>query len=248
MKLNTIVRFLNKELGVSKIDGARNGLQVKGSEDVQKIVFSVDASMELFEKAKAKKCNLVIVHHGLFWKGIKDSFNLRKKAIAFLKRNGISLYASHHPIDSNITYGNNSELARIIKAKNLKKFGLSHGLVWGWQGIIKPISLNKAVSVYNKALKTKFQIFNFGKSKIKSIAFCSGGGTFWMDEAKKKKIDLIVTGEMKHMLYHKAKELKLNIIAGGHYKTEMVGVKALMELLKEKFKIKTEFIDVPTGL
>ena len=69
MKLNTIIKFLNKELKVSKIkDSSKNGLQVKGKNEVTKIAFGVDACMELFEKAKTNKCDLVIVHHGILWK------------------------------------------------------------------------------------------------------------------------------------------------------------------------------------
>ena len=62
------IRFLNKELGLEKKDASRNGLQIRGRDEVRKIAFGVDACMELFEKAKQKRCEMVVVHHGLLWK------------------------------------------------------------------------------------------------------------------------------------------------------------------------------------
>lgn len=248
MKLNTIVRFLNKELNVRKIpDISRNGLQVRGKADVKRIAFGVDACMELFEKAKAKNCDLVVVHHGLLWKPRKREEVLTKR-INYLKKNKMSLYGVHAPLDNNINYGHNVNLAELIGAKNLKKFGYFDKVYWGYSGTIKPISLRSVVSKLDRKLKTKSIVLGFGKKMIRKVGFGSGSCGFAIEEAKKKKLDLFITGEIKHGNYHIAKELKMNIIAAGHYATETSSVKALMPLLKQKFNIETIFIDIPTGL
>jgi len=67
-------------------------------------------------------------------------------------------------------------------------------------------------------------------------------------EAVSKDFDCIVTGEAGHSSYHIAKEGNLNVIAAGHYATETLGVKALMNILKEKFGVEVKFIDAPSGL
>lgn len=94
--LNQLTRFLNKELAIKSIkDDSRNGLQVKGKKNVNRIALGVDACLELFQKAKNKKSDMIIVHHGLFWKGKRDVMDIRKNRVDLLKKNKISLYACH---------------------------------------------------------------------------------------------------------------------------------------------------------
>jgi putative NIF3 family GTP cyclohydrolase 1 type 2 len=45
-----------------------------------------------------------------------------------------------------------------------------------------------------------------------------------------------------------ADELGMNLLLGGHYATEVFGVKALAAHLSKRFKIPWAFIDCPTGL
>jgi dinuclear metal center YbgI/SA1388 family protein len=248
VKLNAIIRFLNKELNVSNIkDSSKNGLQVRCRSEVKRIAFGVDACMELFEKAKKEKCELVVVHHGLLWKGKKTDAILRKR-ITYLKKNKISLYAAHAPLDNNKVYGNNAELAKIVGAKNLKQFGYEDDIYWGYWGIIRPTTIPAITNKYNRALRTKGRMLNFGKTNIRKVGFGSGGCGFAIEEAKKKNLDLFVVGEIKHSIYHEIRESGLNVLVLGHYRTETLGVKALMPILKQKFNIGTIFIDIPTGM
>jgi putative NIF3 family GTP cyclohydrolase 1 type 2 len=61
-------------------------------------------------------------------------------------------------------------------------------------------------------------------------------------------VDLYVTGEIGHSVYHPAMEGRLNLIAGGHYSTEVWGVRKLMAECAAGLNIDVEFIDIPTGL
>ncbi len=63
-------------------------------------------------------------------------------------------------------------------------------------------------------------------------------------EAGQKEIDVFVSGEPKLMAYHLAQEYQVNAIFAGHYATEVFGVKALSDLLAEKFEVKTNFVDM----
>ena len=250
-KREEIIKFLNKELNIKKIkDSSRNGLQVKGRNDIKKIAFSVDACMETFEKAKKQGCNLIIVHHGILWKGDRVPKDILNKRINYLKKNKISLYAAHLPLDLHNKYGNNIELARILNLKNIKKFGDYHGVDIGYKGKFeKPIRSDDIKKILDKKLKTKsFIIPSKNNKNIKTIGIISGGGDSELPQAIEKKLDCFLTGEPLHFTYHYAKEAGMNLIFAGHYATETVGVKALMPILKEKFGVKTIFIDIPTGL
>jgi len=248
VNLNTVVRFLNKELKIRKIkDSSRNGLQTRGRDDIKRIAFGVDACMELFVKAKKERCDIIIVHHGLLWKGMKRT-ELLDRRIDFLRKNKISLYAAHLPLDLHNKYGNNIEICGILKLKNIKKFGNYHGINIGYSGDTqKEIEFYDLINLINKEFKVRSKNLNFGKNIIKRIGVVSGGGADAIPEAS-KKADCLLTGEIKHSNYHTAKELKTNVISAGHYATETFGVKALMPALKQKFNIETIFIDIPTKL
>ena len=203
--------------------------------------------MSTFEKAKKANIDLLIVHHGIKWKPQKYR-KLARQRIAYLEKNNIALYACHLPLDSHSNYGNNIELARLLNLKEIKKFGAYHGAKIGYEGVYsKPLHISTVANILNSSLNTKSDVYTFGKRSIKSVGIVSGGGSDAIEDAVKENLDLFVVGEMSLGAYNRAKDYKLSIIVAGHYATETVGVKALMPLIKEKFKTRTVFIDNPTG-
>jgi dinuclear metal center YbgI/SA1388 family protein len=248
-RLLEITRFLDKELKIKKIkDSSQNGLQIRCKNDVFRVGFAVDSCLSTFELAKKEKVDLLIVHHGVKWKPqkYKPAAKLRED---FLRKNKISLYASHLPLDANAKYGNNIELCRILKLINLKPYAPYHGRNIGFRGEFKHnASLNQISEILNKVLNTKCKIYDFGKNSVKSIGVVSGGGSESIEETLKLKLDCFLLGEIDMGAYHRAKDYKLSMILAGHYATETLGVKALMPLISKIFKVKTVFIDNPTGI
>lgn len=244
-KLNLIVKFLNKELKIRSIkDDSKNGLQVKASTEVKKVGLAVDACMEVFEKAKKLDCNLIVIHHGIFWKSHKEAESMIKEKIKFLKKNKISVYAAHLPLDKNRIYGNNVGLLKMLNMKPKELFAEV-----GYIGYLKkPRDIDSISNELGKKLKTKCKVWKFGKTKIKKIGVVSGSGRGDIPEAVRKHVDLFITGEVSHGSYHRAKDARLSIIIGGHYKTEINGVMSLGKLLERKFKIKTAFLSSQTGM
>jgi len=91
-------------------------------------------------------------------------------------------------------------------------------------------------------------VYSFGKEENVTCAIVSGGAANEARQAIDEGIDLYITGEMSHSVYHECLEGKLNMIAGGHYSTEVWGARAVMRHCDGELHIDTEFIDVPTGL
>jgi dinuclear metal center YbgI/SA1388 family protein len=252
-KLKDIVVFLNDHLGNKKIkDLSRNGLQVKGKPEITKIAFTENASLDTFQAALKEKADLIVVHHGLLWKEKYKNpalDKIKQKRIKFLTKNHLSLYASHLPLDKHKIAGNNAQLLKLLGIQIKKEFGEYHGQNISWCGNFKkPVLAKELVKKIEAKLSTKCVAFLFGPKKIKSIAVCSGGGGFpTLAEAINKKFDLYLTGESfdcKTLI----KDAGFNAVFAGHYATEIVGVKALKELIGKKFKVETIFIDDPTGL
>lgn len=251
VKLREIVEFLDDYLKINEIkDDSWNGLQVEGKDEVKKIVFAVDAGMNTFKKAVEEKADLVVVHHGHFWKEANPSVtNWGKERIDLLRKNDISLYACHLPLDRHGEVGNNAQLLKLISAEIKEEFYQHEGKNVGWTGEFKQaVSIKDVEKKLNSELKTKCTILPFGKKEIKTIAVCSGGGGYQaFFEALNKRVDLYLTGDSIEA-YHSAKDAKLNVIFAGHHATETMGVKALSRVIKEKFGVETVFMDLPTGL
>jgi len=243
-KLKPIVDFLNKELRIKSIkDSSRNGLQVKCKSEINKIGFAVDASLSTFEKAKRENVDLLIVHHGIKWKPQKYP-EITAKRMNFLKKNKISFYACHLPLDAHAKYGNNIMLCKVLDLLNVKKFGKYHGTAIGFSGEFnRELNIYEVAEILNIRLNTNCKIFNFGKQKIKSIGIVSGGGADAIEDAVKEKKDCFLTGEIGLGAYNRAKDFGLSMIVAGHYATETLGVKALMPVLSKRFKINTVFIE-----
>lgn len=251
MKLNKIVDFLDSYLQIDAIeDSCWNGLQFEGKEKVQKVVFAVDAAVETFERAVRESADLIIVHHGHFWKNQNPSVSgWAKKRLDILNENNISLYACHLPLDRHKESGNNAQIIKLIGAKISDEFMFSAGKNIGWIG---KFTNSKDISIIEKSLADKLNaectVLAFGPKRIKKVAVCSGGagyGGFY--EALEAKADLLITGDAVEV-YYTAKDAGLNIIFAGHHSTETIGLKALLKVVSKKFHIETAFIDLPTGL
>jgi dinuclear metal center YbgI/SA1388 family protein len=240
-----ISEFLNHELEVHQIDdSSSNGLQMENRNEIKKIGFAVDACQESFEKAVSTGCQMLIVHHGIIWDGIKYIKGSVYRNVKYLIENNLALYGVHLPLDKHSKYGNNAEIARLVKLQDLGPFGFYNGTPIGCIGKTNESLDNIKKIMVNNGMKTVS--LDFGPWQIKKVAISSGGSSKELFQAINAKADLYITGEPLHFTHHVAKENNINVIFGGHYETETWGVKALMPLLKEKFNVEVEFLDIPT--
>lgn len=249
MDLSKITSFLDEYLEIEKFnDTSNNGLQVEGEKEIEKIAFAVDACLETFERAAKIDANLIVAHHGLIWGGIDYIRGILFRRLKFLIEKGISLYAAHLPLDVHKEVGNNAMLLKMLDLEPKESFGEYKGVKIGWIGEFdEPKLLDEIVNTVETKLNVKANVLEFGDKKIKRVAAVSGKGAFSLNEAIENGLDLLITGEAEHEAYHIAKEGKINVIFAGHYATETLGVKALMDVIKQKFDVDVEFIDIPTG-
>ena len=247
MQRDRIIDSISGYLDAGNIkDASQNGLQVEGRAEVKKIAFGVSASLELFRRAAASGADMVIVHHGLLWGRslpLKGPFG---KKIKFLLDNGITLAAWHLPLDKHRTVGNNAQILKFLGAGNLKPFGTYDGETIGFKGAFRrPRTLAEVIKTLQNNISADILSFNFGTKKIKTLGVISGGGQRMFDQSIADGLDLYITGEVSEFVQETAREHGSNFISAGHYNTEKPGVWALEKLVRSRFKVKTEFIDVP---
>ena len=250
---NDIVRFLDRilELDQWPDDPSNNGLQFEGDAEVEKAVFAVDASAELFCKAADLDAGFLFVHHGISWgSGIRRIDGILAERIKLLAANGISLYAAHLPLDANPRFGHNARLSDMIGLTERRTFGSYHGRQIGFQGILpESKTVSELAQILDKALPSSgpFGFVGDPEQAVKSVGIISGGGA-WPDLFEEDHVDCLISGEATHEVFHPAKESGTTILTLGHYRSETPGVFAVMDLVKSKFGIETAFVDIPTGM
>jgi len=96
---------------------------VVGAGEVSKIACGVSSSRELFERAGEGGAQLVLVHHGLFWRNepLLVDRRLRGRLEALFAAN-LTLIAYHLALDAHAEVGNNALLAGLLGATREGEF------------------------------------------------------------------------------------------------------------------------------
>lgn len=247
VRLEEIVRFLDEELDIFSIeDESKNGLQIWAPGGVGRVALAVDASMEAFKRAWKEKCQMIVVHHGLIWSGVKSVRGVMYDRLKFLLDREIALYAAHLPLDKHPEFGNNVGLCRLLGLSSLKEFGSYHGTMVGLEGVLpKRMPVQFIADLLKKKLSANPLTFSFGEEMVLRVGVVSGSGSAALSEAIDRGLDCFVTGEMNYASYHEIADAGINVIFAGHYATETLGLRALESILRRKFQIGTVFIDIP---
>ncbi len=251
MKLKDLASLLDNKLEISNfspVDSSLNGVQVGDlNRDIKKIALMVDASMEGFIQAQKHNVDLILTHHGLFWGKPLAITGQHFNRIKFLIENSIALYSVHLPLDAHMELGNNIGLADLLELNCIEEFGRYKGISIGVKGKLKE---PKTVDEIKKDLIGENEpayIIPGGKNLVNTVAIVSGGSPYSVLEAIDQDIDLFITGDRSHEVYHTCLEEGINMICAGHYATEIHGVQRVGKWISENSDIETLFIDLPSG-
>lgn len=247
MKRSDLVAYLDDLLSIKTIaDYGPQGLQIEGREEVAKIAVGVDAAHATIDGALAAGADMLIVHHGIFWgppKRIAGAFGFKVRR--FIEAD-LNLYAAHLSLDAHPTLGNNAELCRLLGLTPVGGYfnyqGTDIGII---AELAQPISFKTLVTRFTDALRPPLSIDDSGAANVQRIAVCSGDAARSLEEAQSLGCDTLVTGERDYTMAHAPEELGMNVIYGGHYATETLGVQALARHLNEEFGLPWVFVDVP---
>ena len=194
--------------------------------------------------------SLLIVHHGLFWGSPLPIVSSHRQLVQKALDGGLSLYASHLPLDAHPVLGNNFQLGKHLGFENLSQAFEYKGQLLGClienKNAVSLKDIEKDLSTLDGAGQHK--TLAFGLKTPEKILVVTGSAADSLYEAQALGFDTLITGEPKQFAFHYCKERNLNAVFAGHYATETLGVKALGNLLKQEEGIETEFLDIPTGI
>jgi dinuclear metal center YbgI/SA1388 family protein len=222
-----------------------NGLQVPGTDEVTHVLTGVSATLELHERAVALGAQLVLVHHGLFWNfhptGLTPLLAARLRP---LFKHDVNLAGYHLPLDAHPELGNNAILARELGCVDVEPFGSYKGTFIGRRGRfaapLTPSELRERVHVVTKRPPL---LLGAGPERIGSIGIVSGSAADTLNEAVALGLDAFLTGEPREHITAEAAEHRVHFVAAGHHATETFGVRALGELLADRFAVEHTFFD-----
>lgn len=236
-----IVRHANELLEIDKWpEFAPQGLQVVGAAEVRRIACGVSCSRELFERAVEAGAELVLVHHGLFWRNEPLVVDARLRGrLEALFRGDASLVAYHLALDAHPELGNNARLAAMLGVAVDAQFaGLGVG------GALEGCSVDELAARVAETTGRAPLVLRGGEAEVRRVAIVTGGGGYELIRAAHEGYDALVTGEPEEPSLATARELGVHLVAAGHHATERLGVQALAAHLAERFGVAWDFFDV----
>jgi dinuclear metal center YbgI/SA1388 family protein len=223
-------------------DYCPNGVQVEGRAEVRRIAAGVSASQHVLDAAIAWGADAILVHHGYFWRNEDATLaGIKKRRIAQLLINDVSLLAYHLPLDAHPELGNNAQLGKLLGLVEQGRFGEQNIACFG--SMEHPRTLTQFTQQIAHDLQRMPQVIGDGARIIRKVAWCSGGAQSYFEAAIAQGADAYITGEISEQNFHFAQESGVAFIAAGHHATERHGIQALGEHLSARFGLEYRFFD-----
>ena len=240
--------YLDDLLEVGSYDDMTpNGLQVPGADTVELVVTGVSPGLELIEAAAGLGAQLVLTHHGLLGDFLPDHVTpMLKHRLKALFDADMSLAAYHLPLDAHPQVGNNAQICLELGLERTDRFGAYKGTALGFVGRSRAgVPFAELRRRCADAFGADPFVWEYGPEVVHSVGVVSGAAASSLGEATAAGLDAFLTGEPAEHTMLEARESGIHFIAGSHYGTETFGIKALGELLADRFGVRHEFVDVP---
>jgi dinuclear metal center YbgI/SA1388 family protein len=225
-------------------DVAYNGIQVEGSAECSRILTACTASQRAIDSAVAEGADLLLVHHGIMWKGAFQPYDgMVKRRLQTLFDHGITLMAYHLPLDASMDYGNNAFLAKAIGGADLDWVEpgdpSSIGMICT---LPRAMSARGVAQALARTCGCEVRISG-EEARVRRVGICSGSGSFMLEG--RADFDMLLTGDCEEQAWHEAAEKGIALAAMGHDSSEMGGVAALGQYLGEKYglEVASDFYD-----
>jgi len=223
-------------------DYSPNGLQVEGRAEVRRIATGVTASQYLLDVAIAWGADAILVHHGYFWRNEDAAIvGIKKRRIARLLNEDVSLLAYHLPLDAHPELGNNAQLGKLLGLAEQGRFGEQNIACFG--SLERPLALARFAVQVEHAMQRTPQVIGDSSRMIGKVAWCSGGAQGYFEAAIAQGVDAYITGEISEQNFHLAQESGVAFVVAGHHATERQGIQALGEHLAVRFGLEHRFFD-----
>lgn len=217
------------------------GLQIGHPDmEVSAVMLCLDVTEEILDEALERRCNLIVSHHPLIFKGLKEitgrtaTQRIVEKAI----RENVAIYSAHTNLDS-AKEGVSYEMAHLLHLSNLKVLDPRADDSETGFGVIGDVQPTPKIEFLRK-IKETFKVKSLRYSAqspqlvVRKVAACSGSGASLIGYAVRAGADIIVTGDVK---YHDFTTFGLDIIIAdiGHFESEIITKVIFSRIIREAF-------------
>ena len=211
-----------------------SGLLVKLTDSADKILFSLDLSIDAVLYAIDNGCNAIVTHHPAIYSPIKAINIDTDKALALALKNGLNIISMHlnldvasSGIDHCLCQGLGGKDAEIIEF-------VDENCGYGRLAKVQKQTIESFVSGIKQTFSSQ-KIICYGDKPVNSIAsFCgSGAGTALEQLDKLTNVDTIVTSDIAHHQLKEFIEQGKNVVIIPHYVSEQFGYRKFYELIKK---------------
>ncbi len=217
------------------------GLQIGLTEaETSGVLLCLDVTEEVIREAVRKGCHMVVAHHPLLFRGVKQVADrtLPERCLREAIVNGVAIYAAHTNLD-NAEGGVNHRIATLLglTETNFLLPGQCVNGVQGGSGIIGTLPEAEEPMAFLRRVAKTFGVrclqHNEGPQRpIRRVALCGGAGEFLLNEAVKREADIFLTGEMSYHHYF-GRENEIWTAALGHYESEQFTVGLMADILSQ---------------
>ena len=207
--------------------------------EVTAVLLCVDVTEEVVSEAIGWGVNLVISHHPLLFRGLKQVTPATRveRALVLAIKHDIVLYAAHTNMDV---------VARGVSGRMADKLHLIHreilhpegpGMTHGY-GIVGELEQPVASLTFLSRVREIFHCpvlrhTAFHVPFIRRVALCGGSGASFIDAAISREADVYLSGDFKYHDFFLA-ENRVIIADIGHHESEQFTKDIFHELLTEK--------------
>lgn len=236
MKLREVIAALEHLAPLRLQDEWDNsGLQVGFPEsEIDQVLVCLDVTEAIVDEAIAAKCNLIVSHHPLIFKALRQvsDATYQQRCVVKALAAGISIYSAHTSLD-NAPGGVNHRIAALLGLQKLRWLSPRDGEDAG-SGLVGELPASEPDAAFLARVQRTFGVECLQHSaldgrQVRRVALCGGAGAFLLHDAVCAGADCFISGEFHYHDYFENQGVLLAEL--GHYQSEQFTQDLLLEYL-----------------
>ena len=216
--------------------------------EVKRVLVALDATEAVVDRAAQGKFDLLLTHHPLLFRGVKELTPEKcvPRKLLKLATSGVAALSFHTRLDA-AEGGVNDVLAALLGLTDVHPFAPEGEVPCGRIGKLPAPTDITAFSRTVCALLDAPAVNVIGNGNVQTIAVLGGEGGDFADAARAAGADLFLAGRIGYHRMLDAAEDGLCVMEAGHFYTERPVLQRLAALVKEADStVEVEILDTPT--
>lgn len=236
ISVEKIYKMIDKIAPFASQDSWDNSGLLIGSQNkiVNRVLLALDITETVVEEAINGGYDLVIAHHPLIFKGLKQITQETRigRLVTHLIKHDIALISAHTNIDLSFEYGTSRHISNLYGLEHVRPLNeKGYGIVGEFPFAIDFDTFVKDTkSIFNSDL-IRVGPHGVEKKTIKTIGICSGSASDYINDALSNHVDVYVTSDLKYHEYQIAIGSNTLLVDVGHFESEKIYLDFLLEHL-----------------